>query len=325
MLQRLTTKGVGIFCSVPTAAAKRLNSLSPSRLMKRALTTSSGKKGKKQVLVDTMRQRVSEDSSWNKEQSWEQLWQEGTTPWDLNAPTPALKAELDAMEWNTKAPTNFRILVPGCGSGYDLITLAQHQDQLWHKTKADGEVRNSMVVGLDISSTSLRRAEKVLSDFFINDAKEATISESTHVVLVRGDFFDYKSWQVVYSSTPGYTETSTAQPESFHEGFFDLIYDYVFFCALPPVLRERWGSAMSTLLKNGHGRLLTLMFPVLQNAEKTKGPPYPVTVDDYRTVLESRGVLMESQPYASPHTIPPRAGKELVCWWKRQENPRSLI
>jgi len=62
---------------------------------------------------------------------WREAWKTGTTPWDAGASPPALRSLLD----RGRVPAG-RILVPGCGTGYDLATLA----------RADREV-----VGLDLS------------------------------------------------------------------------------------------------------------------------------------------------------------------------------
>lgn len=180
------------------------------------------------------------------------------------------------------------------------------------------------MVGLDISSTSLKRAEEVLTSSLPDYS-----TEGPHVILACGDFFSHLgSWKVEYSSQNHHAVELSAVDSSFQEGSFDLIYDYVFFCALPPALRSQWGEAMATLLKPGTGKLLTLMFPVydeITTSAKMEGPPYPVSVNDYRTALEPRGVVMESQPYKSAHTIPPRSQKELVCWWRREASPHSSL
>lgn len=268
-------------------------------------------KGKTKRMVARMRQRIEEDHSVTKESGWDKLWQEGVTPWDLNLPTPALEAELAASKWNRLDGTS-NVLVPGCGSGFDLVVLARHQERLQRM----GLVRDSLVVGLDISVTSLKRAEEVLR----NDLQ--TTPTTPCVTLAHGDFFDCDTWNSVFCShaEPQRNRATT----SFEEGMFDFIYDYVFFCALPPNLRESWGAAVSSLLKPGTGRLLTIMFPVLQNPEM-KGPPFPVTVEDYQKVLEPKGVLMESGPFESPHSVPERADKELLCWWRRKDNLRSNL
>ena len=62
---------------------------------------------------------------------WRETWKAGVTPWDAGASPPALRRLLDE-----EAVPGGRILVPGCGAGYDLATLA----------RADREV-----VGIDLS------------------------------------------------------------------------------------------------------------------------------------------------------------------------------
>ncbi|MGB5471983.1 MAG: methyltransferase domain-containing protein [Gammaproteobacteria bacterium] len=62
---------------------------------------------------------------------WRQAWKAGSTPWDAGTSPPALHSLLDLGQ----VPAG-RVLVPGCGTGYDLATLAH----------ADREV-----VGLDLS------------------------------------------------------------------------------------------------------------------------------------------------------------------------------
>ncbi|KAI0470733.1 S-adenosyl-L-methionine-dependent methyltransferase [Xylariaceae sp. FL0804] len=52
---------------------------------------------------------------------------------------------------------------------------------------------------------------------------------------------------------------------------FDLIFDYTFFCALPPSLRPAWGRRMRELLAPDGGRLVCLEFP----SEKDPGEPGP--------------------------------------------------
>lgn len=62
---------------------------------------------------------------------WQEAWRAGRTPWDAGGSPPAL-VELIASE---RVPGG-RILVPGCGTGYDLGTLAR---------------RDREVVGIDLS------------------------------------------------------------------------------------------------------------------------------------------------------------------------------
>ena len=54
-----------------------------------------------------------------QQQNWETRYKQGNTGWDRGADSPQLLKWLDS-----KALTPCRILVPGCGNGYEVITLA---------------------------------------------------------------------------------------------------------------------------------------------------------------------------------------------------------
>ena len=100
-------------------------------------------------------------------------------------------------------------------------------------------------------------------------------------------------------------------------GTFGFIFDYTFFCAIPPALRAPWGARMAALLAPG-GRLLTLAFPLASDEAAADpaapGPPHPVSVAEYRKALEPHGVEMEGEPRESPASV----RKELVIWWRRK-------
>ncbi len=72
---------------------------------------------------------------------WEQLYQEGHTPWDKGAPAPPLK------EWIRSNPEkmNGSVLVPGCGLGHDVHEIAT-------STQADE------ILGIDISPSAVESA-----------------------------------------------------------------------------------------------------------------------------------------------------------------------
>lgn len=329
-------------------------------------------------LVKRMRQKINDDnSSQQQRNAWDSLWKDGTTPWDLGKPTPALISELKT-HWRTsnqrdtfnKAESKkpFRTLVPGCGAGYDLVTLARHHDNWFRPSlssvkEEEHSPTGAVVVGLDVSETSLvERASAVVAAAFQDSS--ATAMRWTRVDLVQGDFFggksssgdatdDDTSWKVLRSygaGTSNSVETSLYVPNGSNGNddsqlHFDFIFDYTFFCALPPSLRSAWGARTAELLTPDTGRLLTIIFPILESSSlecdddsilnaKTsaqEGPPYPVTVQAYRDVLEPHGVFIvmddddaSSTPTArvNPDTVPARAGKELVCWWSRQTKGR---
>jgi SAM-dependent methyltransferase len=83
--------------------------------------------------------------------NWEEQYLTKDTPWDKGGPSPALVdylatlpvaggAEATAAKW---APKLGRVLVPGCGMGYDVRALAAHAEE---------------VVGLDIAPSGVAAA-----------------------------------------------------------------------------------------------------------------------------------------------------------------------
>ena len=114
-----------------------------------------------------------------------------------------------------------------------------------------------------------------------------------------------------------------------HKGQYDVIYDYTFFCAIPPGLREDWGKQMASLLKKS-GTLVTLMFPMKpyvskradgpksvhsDDADYKSGPPFLLKEEFYKKVLEPHGLecVRIEQPSKSH---PGREGMEKIALWK---------
>ncbi|KAM7486454.1 hypothetical protein LguiA_002463 [Lonicera macranthoides] len=75
---------------------------------------------------------------------WEKCWDEGVTPWDLGQPTPII-VHLHRIGALPKG----RALVPGCGSGHDVVAIACPE---------------CYVVGLDISDSAIKTAIEVRAD-----------------------------------------------------------------------------------------------------------------------------------------------------------------
>jgi hypothetical protein len=83
-------------------------------------------------------------------EGWRRLWREQHTPWDLGQPTPAL---CYALEKHLPHRTGYdndckRILVPGCGSGWDLSVL-----------RARFPVTSAQLVALDVSDVAIHRSQ----------------------------------------------------------------------------------------------------------------------------------------------------------------------
>ncbi|KAF9612272.1 hypothetical protein IFM89_038842 [Coptis chinensis] len=88
--------------------------------------------------VSKIQQLINNDSTGG----WDKCWEQSLTPWDLGRPTPIVLHLLQ-----TGALPAGRVLVPGCGSGHDVIEIA-------------GPER--YVVGLDVSENAIKKAREVL-------------------------------------------------------------------------------------------------------------------------------------------------------------------
>jgi methyl halide transferase len=280
---------------------------------------------KKESLMDTVgkvRAKMAPKTSMST--GWEDLWRDGLTPWDLGQPTPLLIHELEQqMKYhNIPQETCFKSngvrysLVPGCGSAYDLVTIQRHQSKQFQRFSTFPIPKDSLssssirhvVLGLDLSPTALEKAQTIV--------KQHSHDTITAMELRCGDFWDNPSyWKQVYSSSWNTQKNILYDiPESQK---FDFIFDYTFFCAIHPSLRSQWGQQMAKLLHPTMGRLLTIIFPILPMADPMLGPPYPVSFEDYRMVLEPNGIYPEERgPYPSSLSVPSRTGKELICFWK---------
>lgn len=133
---------------------------------------------------------------------------------------------------------------------------------------------NRVVIGLDIVDRAIDEATKMLLD------SDCTCKENA--VFLNKSFFD--------------------MPD---DEKFDFIYDYTFFCALDPSLRSDWATKMASLIKQG-GELCTIIYPI---CNKEGGPPFKVSLDDYKIVLEQVGFQMiQLEPLPSTMCHPGRDG-----------------
>lgn len=135
------------------------------------------------------------------------------------------------------------------------------------------------VIGLDISRTALDQAELVAS-------------KSPHV-----EFIEFQNANF-FSFAPPFK--------------FDLVFDYTFFCALEPSLRDRWAEKMAELLALD-GELITLMFPLDVHEG---GPPYSVSLEAYEKVLRPWGFRLTSCDSEIP-SVESRKGSEQLARWER--------
>ncbi|XP_024008783.1 probable thiol methyltransferase 1 isoform X3 [Eutrema salsugineum] len=135
------------------------------------------------------------------------------------------------------------------------------------------------VVGLDISEKALKKANETYG----------SSPKAAYFKFVKEDVFTWRPNEL-----------------------FDLIFDYVFFCAIEPEMRAAWAKSMHELLKPD-GELITLMYPI---TDHDGGPPYKVAVSSYEDVLIPVGFKAVSIE-ENPDSIPTRKGKEMLGRWKK--------
>ena len=103
---------------------------------------------------------------------WEKRYQQGQTGWDRGEVSPNLLYWIDG---DYLKPC--RILVPGCGNGYEVVALAE---------------KGFEVVAIDIASTAISNLREVLK------AKRLTVE------LIQSDYFEWKSdnsFDAIYEQT----------------------------------------------------------------------------------------------------------------------------
>eukprot|EP01117_Protostelium_nocturnum_P001815 TRINITY_DN1228_c0_g2_i1.p1 TRINITY_DN1228_c0_g2~~TRINITY_DN1228_c0_g2_i1.p1 ORF type:complete len:247 (-),score=82.80 TRINITY_DN1228_c0_g2_i1:545-1285(-) len=208
-------------------------------------------------------------------EDWNNLWANKITPWDKGASSGAL---VQLLEENPIGEG--KVLVPGCGRGYDCVLLATVPQK-------DSTESKRQVIGLDVSEIAVQSARDWVKD---NDQIPTGVKERVSFLL--DNFFTFEVPQ----------------------NGFDTIFDYTFLCALQPPLRKEWAARMASLLSDG-GQLITLMYPL---EEKEGGPPFSLSVELYSELLEPQGLkrIVFQKPAPGRSHIS-REGKEMIAIWKK--------
>ena len=98
-----------------------------------------------------------------------------------------------------------------------------------------------------------------------------------------------------------------------HKNKYDLIIEYVFFCAIDPSLRQEYAIKISELLNAG-GKLVGILFddPILNE----EGPPFGGSKEEYIKYFEPYfNIIVYETAYNS---IKPREGRELFCIFEKK-------
>ncbi|KAF8364821.1 hypothetical protein HHK36_033203 [Tetracentron sinense] len=105
--------------------------------------------------VDKIQELLNKDSTGG----WEECWEQELTPWDLGQPTPMI-----LHLHQTGVLPKGRALVPGCGSGHDVVAIACPE---------------RYVVGLDISDNAIKKARELSS----------SLPNANYLTFIKADFF----------------------------------------------------------------------------------------------------------------------------------------
>lgn len=100
------------------------------------------------------------------------------------------------------------------------------------------------------------------------------------------------------------SQAHTADFFKFEERSFDLIIEQTLFCAIDPVLREKYAKKSASLLRNG-GKLVGVLF----NREFDGGPPFGGTKSEYLETFKPNysSISMED----CYNSVEPRLGSEV--------------
>ncbi|KAG2482846.1 hypothetical protein HYH03_018237 [Edaphochlamys debaryana] len=207
---------------------------------------------------------------------WESIWSAGLPAgvrWDQSQAAPALQELLRRGAVDVRGK---RVLVPGCGRGYDIPEFA-----------AAGAAE---VVGLELAPTAVARAREYLTQ------GQWPGDQGSRMRVEEGDFM---AW---------------ADPA----GPFDVGFDYTFGCAMHPTMRHDWATHWARSLAPG-GVLVALVFPVNPAADPNAGPPFPVTPELYKELLQPQGFEVTfSEPVDPSVSLGPRKGREHMMLLRRK-------
>ncbi|KAI9373813.1 S-adenosyl-L-methionine-dependent methyltransferase [Aspergillus egyptiacus] len=240
----------------------------------------------------------------NLHTGWEELWSHGDNialPWDKREPNPTLEEVLttkrafiggpllDTDTAENEAPKRKKALVPGCGRGVDVVLLASFGYDAY---------------GLEYSKSALEECRREEKDAELRyPVRDAAIGRGK-AVWMQGDFF----------------EDDWVDGLGLGRNCFDFIYDYTFFCALPPSMRPAWALRYTQLLApSPQGNLVCLEFPRHKDPLQ-HGPPYSAPSEVYMEHLSHPGEDIKydanGRCRSDPLREPSELGLERVAHWQ---------
>ena len=207
---------------------------------------------------------------------WDARFREGFTPWDAGRVPAALEAFL------AREPAPARVLVPGCGSGYEVAALA---------------AAGHDVLAIDFSPAAVEAARRVLGPL--------------GRLVVQGDFFGHPAGAFDAHRLGAFDAHRLGAFDAHRLGAFDLVYERAFLCALPRRLWERWAARVAEVLRPG-GRLAGFFFW----SDDERGPPFGLRAGELERLLEPGFERIDDAAVAD--SIPVFAGRERWQIWLRR-------
>ncbi|EFJ41367.1 hypothetical protein VOLCADRAFT_98678 [Volvox carteri f. nagariensis] len=212
--------------------------------------------------------------------------------WDAAAASPALVDLIKSGKVDVKGS---RVLVPGCGRGYDLPVF-----------RAAGAAE---VVGLELAPTAAREARTYLRE--AGDAGQEVEAEKDSGAGAEAETAGVEGMRVEEGNFFLWSDPRVG------DGNWDVGFDYTFGCAMHPGDRQQWAQHWCRHVRSG-GVLVTLVFPVNPEADPEAGPPYPVSPELYTQLLCPQGFEVTYQePVPAELSHPSRVGREVMMVWRK--------
>jgi SAM-dependent methyltransferase len=164
--------------------------------------------------------------------------------------------------------------------------------------------RNKMLVigcgyGYDAIAAAKNNFDVTAVDFSesaINFARELALNENVNVNFIAEDFFLL---------------------DNDHSGSYEIIFDYVTYCAIDPSRRKEYADKIYELLKPD-GIFAIILFPV---ENRIGGPPFAVDVDEAIELFSEKLELILSTDKIN--SIKPRKGRELLQIYRKSNGKKS--
>lgn len=128
---------------------------------------------------------------------------------------------------------------------------------------------------------------KHATDFMREKAKKYNID----INIINNDFFDIKKYY----------------------GYFDMILEYTFFCAIPPSRRTEYIKTVFNLLNN-NGSLVGILLPINKSLDE-EGPPFGINLSKTLDMFLEYFKIIDC--YESPLSIEPRLENEKFVYMKK--------